>query len=178
MKRNTKIILAGVAVVIVAGGAALANQGWKMHKGKQAAIEFLKAADLDKDDALTLTEINTAISSRFTGADGDGDKALSKVELITAVENLGEMPFLKRRSGGIADRVVYRMDLNEDGVVALSEIENRVAKFFAVVDRDDDGKVVMEEVRRLRGMGHGKRRGHHRRWGNWGSGGDNRQKDG
>ena len=168
MKRNTKIILASVAVLAVAGGAALANHGWKMHKGKRAALEFLRAADADKDEALTLSEINTAIASRFNQADGNGDQSLSKAELVAAMESMSDTAFLKRRSGSIADRVVYRMDLNDDGLVALSEVENRVAKFFAVADRNDDGKVVIEEVRRLRGVGHGRHRGHHRRWGGWG----------
>ena len=82
--------------------------------------------------------------------------------MIAAIEKIDGPRFLKRHSGRITDRMFGRFDLDENGQGALSEVENRTLKFFALADYNDDGKVVIEELRKLRGD-RGHRRGH--RWG-------------
>jgi hypothetical protein len=39
-----------------------------------------------------------------------------------------------------------RLDANGDGMLTLAEIESRQKKMFALMDRNDDGKIVKDEM--------------------------------
>jgi Ca2+-binding EF-hand superfamily protein len=45
-----------------------------------------------------------------------------------------------------AQRIVDRFDTDGDGMLTAAEIESRQKKMFALMDRNDDGKVVKEEM--------------------------------
>ncbi|MCB1449975.1 MAG: hypothetical protein KDJ67_07630 [Nitratireductor sp.] len=177
MKTSTKYVIAGIAVVATAG-AAFAAQGYRHHGDRaRMAMEMFNKADADGDKAISLAEMMAALTARFDKADGNGDKSVTKAEVIAAVEGDPQMSRAKRWSGRIADNVVYRLDLDDNGSVAFTEVENRAKKLFALLDRNDDGKLELAELRRdMGGM-----RGHHRQgkgrwWGGDDAGGDAAEK--
>lgn len=160
MKTSTKVILAGLAVAITAGGAFAAD-GWRKY-GRDNPHRFGKQmfeqADADKDGAISLDELMQALAARFDQADADSNAAVTKAEIINAVEEHAPFERAKRFSGRIADRLVYQLDLDGNGNVARSELENRAKKVFALFDWDDNGRVEMAEIRRVVG-GMGRRHG-------------------
>ncbi len=173
MKTSTKVILAGLAVTVLAG-SAVAAEGWRRH-GPGAHARMGKAmfdkVDTDKDGAVSREELMQAFGERFDKADADTNASVTKAEIIAAVEANAPFERAKRFSGRIADRIVYQLDLDDNGSVARAEAENRIGKVFALFDRNDDGKVDQAEVRRMASMSRGGRHGgmrHHGGEGRWG----------
>ena len=159
MKTSTKYVIAGLAIAVTAGAAFAAN-GYRHHGDRaRMAMEMFNKTDKDGDKAISLDEMMAALTERFDKADADGDKSVTNAEVIAAVENNPDMPRARRWSGRIADNVVYRLDLDDNGSVAFGEVESRAKKLFALLDRNDDGKLELAELRRdMGGM-----RDHHRR---------------
>ena len=153
MKRSTKYAIAGgIGLAAVAGLAYAANEVNEHRKmGRMfAPHEMFKQMDKDQDKALTLGEVNAAIGERFAMADSDGDGSVAKSDVVSAVEANAPHKKMKRFSGHFADRLFVGSDLNEDGTLTKQELENRIAKMYALVDWNDDGKVEMAELRRMR----------------------------
>lgn len=161
MKTSTKYLLAGVIVAVSAGGA-FAAKGMRDHAGFGFGKEMFKKADTDQDGSVSMEEMMVVLTTRFDAADTDGDAVVTKAEIITAVEE--NFSRASRGSGSIADRFVWRFDLDNDGAIAKAELENRARKVFALADFNDDGKVEMAEIRRM-APGHKGRHGFHKaRW--------------
>jgi len=172
MKTSTKIVIGGVALVAVAG-AAIASEGIRRHGDRERmGQKMFQAADTNADQAVSQEELLAALGGRFATADADKDGKLSKAEIVAAIEAAPEIGKGRHFSGRFADRMVFRLDLDGDGFVALTEIENRSRKMFALADWNDDGKVEIVEIRRMHpGMGrHGGR--------SWRRGGDDIGNDG
>ena len=72
-------------------------------------------------------------------ADANGDGTLSQDEITAMVE--------KARAERQVERATRRLDVNGDGTVTLAEVEKQKAKRFAVMDRNDDGKIEKAELR-------------------------------
>ncbi|MFZ1812885.1 MAG: hypothetical protein WBO55_11620 [Rhizobiaceae bacterium] len=167
MKRSTKYIIAGVAVVIAVGGVFAARQmrGQFREEHARMRMEMFSRTDANSDQAISLDEMMAEIGRRFDAADANSDATLSKDELIKAIESDPAHPRAKRWSGRIADSMMSRFDLDEDGKVARGEIDGRARKLFALLDRDDNGQVAMAELQRdMAGRGRG-RGGRHGWWG-------------
>jgi Ca2+-binding EF-hand superfamily protein len=114
-------------------------------RGEEHAKRLFAEVDANADNAITAEEVSAALNKRFTEADGDKDGSLTKAEIISAVEKIGEGR-MSRFSGRFADAMVLRADINEDGKVALTEVENRARKLFALMDFNDDGKAEKAEI--------------------------------
>ena len=54
----------------------------------------------------------------------------------------------RMRAERMARRIVERFDADGDGMLTVAEIESRQKKMFALLDRNDDGKIVKEEMPR------------------------------
>lgn len=169
--KKTIAILTATAVVAVAALPAIADsRGWRKNSRgmdhsmrHERGMKMLERADANNDGKITLEEINVVAGERFSKADTDGDKIVTKAEIVVALEMMDDYPRMARHAGKVADRLVYRFDLNKDSKIALEEIENRTGKYFALLDRNDDGEIVKAEVRRMRDGGnkrHGKRGRH------------------
>ena len=52
------------------------------------------------------------------------------------------------RAERMAQRIVERFDTDGDGMLTAAEIESRQKKMFALLDRNDDGKVEKDEMPR------------------------------
>jgi len=152
-----------MAFLLLAGGLAYAGKEYREFRGMHkifAPEKLMDRADTNGDSALSIEEVLGAVGARFDSADKNGDGVVTKAEIIRTIDAIGEMSRLKRHAVKITDRVVYFFDINEDGNLAKSEIENRLRKFYALADWNDDDTVELAEVQRLRKLRGHKRRGH------------------
>jgi len=163
MKNSKKIWIGATAFLLLASGLAYAGKEYRELQGVHAMFapeKILQRVDANGDSALSIDEVLGEADARFDSADQNGDGVVTKAEIIGAIETISEMSRLKRHAGKIMDRMVYHFDINDDGELAKSEIENRLRKFYAVADWNDDDTVELAEVQRLRKLRGHKRRGH------------------
>lgn len=151
-------ILAATTFLVAGSAAAYAEDGGWRNGHHRPGMRIFERADADKDGKITLGEVKAVIGARFRKVDADSDMIVTKAEIVAALESGNQHPRLVRHAGRIADRLVFRFDLNEDGTVTLDEIGNRAEKRFALLDRNDDGFVIAGEIDRTRGARHGMRR--------------------
>jgi Ca2+-binding EF-hand superfamily protein len=152
MQTKTKWIIAGTLLALTAGGAYAADS-MRRDFGEQrqrVAKMVFDRIDTDHDGAISADEMTAAITKRFSDADANGDGLVTKAEAVAAIEAQTEFERARKHAGRIADGLFYRVDLDDNGQVALAEIENRAKKAFALVDWNDDGKVDVAEIARMR----------------------------
>ena len=149
MKKSTKIAIAFLAIAGAAGSVAFAGEHGKRSERLGHRGANFERADADSSGDVTFEEFAAAMNSRVTGADADGDGKMTVAEIASEIERM--------RAERMAKRIVERFDADGDGMLTKAEIESRQKKMFALLDRNDDGKIVKEEMPR-RGMGrHGDR---------------------
>ena len=171
MNTLPKLLLAGGALALVAGTtlayAAIGERGYGFHHGHERMQEMgaglFDNADVDSDGSVSRQEMQARLTERFSNADTDGDSSVTKAEIVEVIERNSERQFVQRYSGRIADHLVYQFDLDDDGSVTFSELDNRTGKLFAILDRNDDGKLEIAEIRR--NFPQRSDRGHH--FGGW-----------
>lgn len=133
-----------------------AGEGDDMERPRRGR-GMLGRADTDDSGDISPEEFGRRGIGWIIGADGDGDGILSMEEITTAVE--------ERRQERRERRLLRRYDIDGDGEVTVDEIQRHQQKRFALKDRNDDGVLSAEELRRdRRGMrGHRQmHRMHHR----------------
>ncbi|MGH6859662.1 MAG: EF-hand domain-containing protein [Phyllobacterium sp.] len=163
MKRITALILSGTFLTVFAIGGAFAQTAAPDQAQTPPAAEATGKADanhgkrvrLDANDdgSVDLSEFTN--TDRLKEADKNGDGTLSQEEI--------EAMAMKRVVERQARRMTKRLDVDGDGTVTIAEIEKQKAKRFAVMDRNDDGKIERSEMRRGKKAhkGHGHGHGHH-----------------
>ena len=143
MKKSTKMALAFLALSTTLGGAALADKkhegGYGMggHGGMMGRLDL---ADSDRNGEITFEEFSKAAGDRFTLADVNKDGKVTVEEMAAAIE--------KMRAERMAKRIMDRFDSDKDGSVTLAEMQNSQKEIYAVMDRNDDGKLVDDEMPR------------------------------
>ena len=80
------------------------------------------------------------MKSRIGDADKDHDGKMTVAEIAAEIERM--------RAERMARRIVERFDTDGDGMLTAAEIESRQKKMFALLDRNDDGKIVKDEMPR------------------------------
>ncbi|WP_367718636.1 acid-shock protein [Nitratireductor sp. GISD-1A_MAKvit] len=157
-----KILLTAMAVSLIAGSAAIAQESSSDQTAPQAAAEKMKGGkkmrsisrlDKDGDGAISIEEFSAVHIERLKTADTDGDGVLSDAELQDMA--------MKRMADRRARRAARRLDIDGDGTVTIAEIERQQEKRFALMDANDDGKVDQREMRRGFRQMAGERGGHH-----------------
>ena len=111
----------------------------------------MERVDTNGDAAASRDEMTALATRYFTMADSDSDGKLTKAEIVVAIDASDMPDRAKRHSGRVADRLVRQGDVNQDGVLEMAEIDNRLGKFHALADWNDDGRVEIAEAKRLRG---------------------------
>ncbi|WP_336056712.1 EF-hand domain-containing protein [Nitratireductor sp. CH_MIT9313-5] len=155
-----KIVLSALALSLLAGTAVVHAQdagssapeasvsrdsGAKSRQGR-----MFEQLDADKDGKISAAELSAPHIDRLKAADANGDGELSKEELTDFVQ--------KRAAERRAERMAKRLDINGDGTVTIEEIEGHQAKRFALADRNDDGVLDQDELRKVSGK-HGMKKG-------------------
>jgi Ca2+-binding EF-hand superfamily protein len=140
MRTSTKLALAFLSLAGVAGTAAHAADDQPGRHGPRAGMMRFDRLDADRSGDVTFEEFSTAMKSRIGQADRDGDGKMTVAEIASEIERM--------RAERIARRIVERFDTDGDGMLTAAEVESRQKKMFALLDRNDDGKVVKDEMPR------------------------------
>ena len=155
MRKSTRLALGFAALaglVATAAYAADGPRGWGVH-GMYGNMR-LHHADADKSGDITFDEFSAAMKGRMENADANHDGKVTVEELAAYLE--------KARYERMARRMIGRFDTNGDGELTEDEVQGRQKKLFALMDRNDDGKIEEAVMPR-----------HHGRRGGWGHQGPN-----
>ncbi len=172
MKRMLALILSGTFLTVFAVGGVFAQTETPAQTQTPAPTDAQNKPASDRNTAKTMqgkmdTNDDGAVDlSEFTNmdhlkqADTNGDGTLSQEEIQAMV--------MKRIVERQTRRMTNRLDVNGDGVVTIAEVEKQKEKRFALMDRNDDGKLEQSEFRHgknpYKGHGGGSQRHnqHHR----------------
>lgn len=125
------------------------------HKGHIA--ERFQKADADSDGAITFEEFSAAMQGPLSNADGDSDGTITVEEAVAAMQQRQEERMRRR-----AERMINRFDSNNDGSLSVEEVNASQERFFARLDRDNNGEIEKDEMRMGRkGYHKGAMKGHH-----------------
>lgn len=146
MKKMTGLALAFLAVAGAATGAARADDRPERGDGPRHGGMRFERADADSSGDVSFEEFAAALKDRIGRADADGDGKMTVAEIAGEIQRV--------RAERMAKRIVERFDTDGDGMLTAAEVESRQRKMFALLDRNDDGKIVKDEMPR-RGEGRG-----------------------
>ncbi len=151
MKKTTGMALAFLALSAAVTGSAMAGKRhgggeFGMMNGPEGGMPAMELADADKNGEITFDEFKKAAGDRFILADVNKDGKVTVEEMAAAIE--------KMRTERMAKRMIDRFDADKDGSVTLAEIETGQKEIYAVMDRNDDGKLVKDEMQRPGGKHH------------------------
>ncbi len=167
---SKKLIVSASAVILAVtlAGGAIAHQ--KTHKGKRGhhgggVMKMMKNADTNKDGNISKDELNAAHQAKFKEFDLDGNGS------VTAEEVQKKM---SERYARLAKKITRRFDKDRNGSVTEEEFMDNAASKLYRLDLNDDGVISKDEMPRRKRFGkrrggkhwrHGKRghRGHHGR---------------
>ena len=126
---------------------------------------MFQRADKDNSGTVTFEEFTAASPMALASADANGDGQINADELTDSM--MREM--MKRR----AERMIERLDSDNDGQISMAEVENSQKRMFERIDIDGSGAIEQDELPQGRGMrGDGPRfgdgGGYHHRQGGWG----------
>jgi Ca2+-binding EF-hand superfamily protein len=150
-----KLMLASVTTLTIIGvgiattGSAFADDKKRKGKGKRGVN--IERIDTDKSGTISLEEFASVGMGKMIAADKDGDGILSTDEVSAAME-----AERKRRR---EEAMMKRLDVNGDGSITVAELQDRMSKQFALLDRNSDGSLSEEEIRKMRGKRKGNRKG-------------------
>lgn len=134
MKRRTRLAVAFLAIAGAATGIAQAQE-----RDGQRGQRF-ERLDADQSGDVTFEEFAAAMNNRLGKADANGDGKMTVEEVAAEIERM--------RAERQARRIIERFDVDGDGALTAAEIESRQKKRFALLDRNDDGKIAREEMPR------------------------------
>jgi Ca2+-binding EF-hand superfamily protein len=159
MTRTTRYLLTGGALALGAAafaGASLAGGGWDRHHGwgdrGGRATEFFEQFDANGDGRLTQAEIDQVRQSRLAEFDQNGDGSLTleeyqalwlaamrerMVDRFQAHDDDGDGMVTVEEFGESFDRMVSRLDANDDGALTPDELRRRGERRG---DRDGEGE--------------------------------------
>jgi hypothetical protein len=145
--RKTLLVAGGVlaAALALGTGAALAGGGWHGHGpgGMGRGTSLFDNFDTNKDGKITQAEIDAARDAQLKKHDRDGNGALS-LEEYQALWVEVMRPRMVRQ--------FQAHDEDGDASVTVQEFQERFSGMVRHLDRNDDGEITMDELRR-RGRG-------------------------
>lgn len=149
MRKTTKLALAFLALAGAVGSAAYAenNVSAKMREG---TMMRLNKAMKDSNGTITFDQFSDAMNARLKKLVADNGGKLTVAQLAEALE--------KARFEQMAKRIIARYDTKGDGTLTSDDIAGREKKIFAMLDRNNDGKIEKGELPK------GGRFGRHRQW--------------
>ncbi|MER9652619.1 hypothetical protein NKJ26_03750 [Mesorhizobium sp. M0152] len=157
MRKSTKLALAFVALAGAVGTTAYAenNASAKMRDGMMMRLD---KAMKNSNGTITFDQFSDAMNARLKKLVADNGGKLTVAQLADALE--------KARFERMAKRIIARYDTKGDGTLTTEDIAGREKKIFAMIDRNNDGKIEKGELPK------GRRFGRHRQWSDEGNDND------
>ncbi|WP_032917357.1 hypothetical protein [Mesorhizobium erdmanii] len=145
MRKSTKLALAFAALAGAVGTTAYAenNASARMREGMMARLD---KAMSDSDGAITFDQFSDAIDARLKKLVADNGGRLTVAQLADALE--------KARFERMARRIIARYDTRGDGTLTTDDIAGREKKIFAMLDKNNDGKIEKSELPKGGRLGH------------------------
>ncbi len=140
MKPFYLAITAGALSAMTAVAVAQTATPAAPEASKEAPAKSAALAKLDANNDGVIDQNEFAADARLKEADTNNDGVLSQEEVSAMI--------LKQMADRRAERMMQRLDIDGDGKVTLAEIEGQKAKRFALMDRNNDGKLEASELRR------------------------------
>lgn len=145
MKAKTVLSAVSLAAMVAASisTVAFADIGRQGGRGMQVPFNF-EEMDADKDGKVTEAEIAVYRAAKIAEIDTDKDGKISAAELTAAHDKLAEA-----RANRRAERMITRLDGNNDGVLSVEEMAqmgNQNGRMFDRIDTDGDGAISKAEA--------------------------------
>ena len=149
MRKTTGLALAFVALAGAVGTTAYAenNASARMREGTMMRLD---KAMKDSNGTINFDQFSDAMNARLKKLVADNGGKLTVAQLADALE--------KARFEEMAKRIVARYDTKGDGTLTTEDITGREKKVFAMLDRNNDGKIERNELPK------NDRMGRHRQW--------------
>lgn len=143
MKRT--MTLTGALILALAANALPVSAQERGDAPRGPRFDFAQV-DADGDGKITQAEIDAHAAARFAQSDTDGNGSLSVEELIARMQTRQD----ERLQRG-AERMIERMDKNDDGVLSADEMAPRDnSRMFARLDANDDGAISQDEMEKAK----------------------------
>ncbi|RUX91832.1 hypothetical protein, partial [Mesorhizobium sp. M7D.F.Ca.US.004.01.2.1] len=123
------------------------NASEKMREG---TMMRLNKAMSDSGGTITFDQFSGAMNARLKKLVADNGGKLTVAQLADALE--------KARFEQMAKRIIARYDTKGDGTLTTDDLTSREKKVFAMLDKNNDGKIEKSELPK------GGRFGRHRQW--------------
>ena len=149
MRKTTGLALAFVALAGAVGTTAYAENNASARMREDAMMRLDKAMK-DSNGTISFDQFSDAMNARLKKLVADNGGKLTVAQLADALE--------KARFEEMAKRIVARYDTKGDGTLTTEDITGREKKVFAMLDRNNDGKIEKSELPK------GGRFGRHREW--------------
>lgn len=149
MKKVTKIVIASAAVAAIATplivGASSANgkwgsHGWKKQGHMQQMKETIAEIDSNSDSTIEREELQAWQVKKISDYDKNGDKMIDLSEF--------EALWLAQIKNIMVDKFQH-IDSDGNAKVTLEEFSAPTNHIFERFDRNDDGKVTKNEMKKL-----------------------------
>jgi Ca2+-binding EF-hand superfamily protein len=149
MRKTTGLALAFVALAGAVGTTAYAenNASARMREGMMMRLD---KAMKDSNGTISFDQFSDVMNARLKKLVADNGGKLTVAQLADALE--------KARFEEMAKRIVARYDTKGDGTLTTEDITGREKKVFAMLDRNNDGKIERNELPKNGRMGR------HRQW--------------
>ena len=137
MRKTTKLALAFVALAGAVGTTAYAenNASARMREGTMMRLD---KAMKDSNGTISFDQFSDAMNARLKKLVADNGGKLTVAQLADALE--------KARFEQMAKRIIARYDTKGDGTLTTDDITGREKKVFAMLDRNNDGKIEKSEL--------------------------------
>jgi len=148
MTRTTKLLVTTGAIALGAAafaGASLADGGWGRHHGGgwgqhgAAGERLFETFDANQDGTLTQAEVDQARQAQLAEFDADGNGSLDLEEY--------QALWLDAMRERMVDQFQAHDD-DGDGRVTVEEFGERYSSLAQRLDRNDDGQVTQDDLRR------------------------------
>ncbi|UVK44516.1 hypothetical protein BPNPMPFG_006442 [Mesorhizobium sp. AR07] len=145
MRKTTRLALAFVALAGAVGTTAYAenNASEKMREGTMMRLD---KAMSDHNGSISFDQFSEAMNARLKKLVADNGGKLTVAQLADALE--------KARFEQMAKRIIARYDTKGDGTLTSDDITSREKKVFAVLDKNNDGKIEKSELPKDGRFGH------------------------
>lgn len=137
MRKSTKLALAFAALAGAVGTTAYAenNASAKMRDDMMMRLDKTMR---DSNGTITFDQFSDAMNARLKKMVADNGGKLTVAQLADALE--------KARYERMAKRIIERYETRGDGTLTTDDITSRQKKVFAMLDRNNDGKIEKSEL--------------------------------
>ena len=145
MRKSTRLAFAFIALAGAVGSAAYA-ENIDSAKIRERTMMRLDRAMNDNGGTITFDQFSDAMNARLKKLVAANGGKLTVAQLADALE--------KARFERMAKRIIARYDTRGDGTLTMDDITGREKKVFAMLDKNNDGKIEKSELPKGGRFGH------------------------